>query len=109
MDDAAMFHCSKCGNSTWRLYPGRTCQACYRYYRFGGVKHTLPPIGQRKIDGEGRTICHICGQAYKSVGAHIEMNHKMSVNEYIKRFHISDLDAPYFMWRAQKRRGVLKA
>lgn len=77
--------CEKCGKLTKKSYAGM-CQGCYKYFKSGGIVHELPPAGVIAYDGEGSVICHICGRAYKKLGAHARESHAMTIAEYKMEF-----------------------
>lgn len=80
-------NCSKCGKPlTTQIYPNKTCQSCYNYYRKGGVDNPIPPLGKITYDHRGYVVCHICGRAYKRLGSHIKESHNMSIAEYKAQF-----------------------
>lgn len=82
-------YCSKCGKSiSDKIYPDRTCQSCYNYYRKGGVDNPIPPMGKIEYDHRGYVVCHICGKAYKRLGSHIKESHNMSIAEYKAEFEL---------------------
>ena len=75
-------NCSKCGKPTARIYPGETCQGCYKYFRDGGTENPVPAPGEIAYDGRGYVVCHICGRAYRRLGSHIRESHGMTIAEY---------------------------
>ena len=75
------FCCKKCGKHIDRSYSGM-CQACYNYFRKGGVIHALPDKGRIEYDNSGKVICHICGRAYTRLGSHVREFHDMTIEEY---------------------------
>lgn len=82
-------HCSKCNKPIiGRIYPEETCQACYNYYRKGGVDNPIPALGKIEHDYRGYVICHICGRAYKRLGSHIKESHGLSIAEYKAKFEL---------------------
>ena len=82
-------NCSKCGKQiSGKIYPDKTCQACYNYYHKGGTDNPLPKLGKVEYDYRGYVVCHICGRAYKSLGAHIKESHNMTIAEYKAKFEL---------------------
>ena len=78
--------CSKCGKQTARLYPGDTCQGCYRYFHGGGTENPLPRAGEIAYDARGFVVCHICGRAYRRLGSHLRESHGLTIAEYKESF-----------------------
>lgn len=78
--------CSECGKKISRVYPGNTCQGCYRYFLNGGTINETPNPGEIKKDHRGFVVCHICGRAYKRLGSHIRESHLMNISEYKEKF-----------------------
>lgn len=79
--------CKDCGKKCeGKKYPRELCQACYNYYRGGGVIYPLPKSGFINKDDKGYVICHICGKSYKRLGSHIKESHNMCIAEYKEKF-----------------------
>lgn len=78
--------CSKCGKTTARLYPDKTCQGCYNYFRKGGTINPTPRHGEITRDVRGFVICHICGRAFKRLGSHIKESHNLTILQYKEMF-----------------------
>ena len=81
-------HCEKCGKQMTKsdMRFGNNCQACYRYYRDGGIENPLPDRGVIAYDYRGYVICHICGRTYKRLGSHVKELHEMTIAEYKEKF-----------------------
>lgn len=77
--------CSQCGKAINKRYGGM-CQACYTYFRDGGIVHEPPAPGTIAYDSSGKVICHICGRSYTRLGSHIRESHDMTIAEYKERF-----------------------
>ena len=80
-----MCFCKSCGKSLSKSYGGY-CQACYNYFRNGGIENPIPPKGVIAKDSRGYIICHICGKAYKRLGSHVREVHKMTITDYKEEF-----------------------
>lgn len=81
-------YCSKCGKELTihdKRYKGM-CQGCFKYYRDGGTDNPLPKKGRIATDERGYVVCHICGRAYKRLGSHVKESHKMTMEQYKKKF-----------------------
>lgn len=81
-------YCSVCGKKLSNNRYGKLCQSCYVYLKSGKEIHPLPPKGEIHIDGDGDLICHVCGKAYGKLGSHIALSHKITAQQYKKRFGI---------------------
>lgn len=84
-----MKKCKICNGALHSKKYGNICCSCWTYFKSGGVIHRLPPVGTVVYDKEGNMICHICGKAYKKLGAHVINAHKISTKEYKKRFGLA--------------------
>lgn len=79
--------CSECGKTIAdKVYPHKTCQACYKYFLNGGTVNQLPAKGTIAYDHRGYVVCHLCGRAYKRLGSHVKESHNMTVAEYKEMF-----------------------
>ena len=79
--------CKECGKQIgYKVFSGGTCQACYNYFRKGGIVYPIPEYGRIKHDVNGKVICHICGRAFTRLGSHIKESHNMSIKEYKEKF-----------------------
>jgi hypothetical protein len=82
-----MTNCSLCGKEiTGKVYPNHTCQGCYNYFRNGGTVNKIPEAGVIEKDYRGYVVCHICGRAYKKLGAHLKESHRMTIDAYKEKF-----------------------
>lgn len=80
-------YCQDCGrlNNT----TGKLCQACYRYYKLHPEgRYPLPKEGTVEYASNGDPICHICGEAHRKLGNHIQNRHDISQNEYRDKFKL---------------------
>lgn len=83
----AVVICEKCGKAILgKVYPGGSCQGCYRYFSEGGTVNPLPNKGEIVRDSRGYVICHICGRAYKRLGSHVKESHGKTISEYKEEF-----------------------
>lgn len=84
--------CTSCGKheSGIKVYPNGLCQACYNYFRRGGVVNPIPKAGEIVRDYRGYIVCHICGKAYVRLGSHIKESHKMTISEYKEEFGLCE-------------------
>lgn len=76
--------CKKC-NRVFKAnscFLGGTCQNCHNYFAQGGRINKKPEKGEVTYDSRGYPICHICGRAYKKLGAHIFSAHNLTAKEY---------------------------
>lgn len=79
--------CKECGKQIgYKVFSGGTCQACYNYFRKGGIVYPIPEYGRIKHDVNGKVICHICGRAFTRLGSHIREHHNMAIKEYKEKF-----------------------
>ena len=79
--------CQFCGgvNKT----TGKYCNTCYGYLRkHPEGRYPLPPKRMVHYAPNGDTICHICGEAQRTLGSHIAHRHHMSQNEYRDMFEL---------------------
>lgn len=80
-------YCTSCnGNISGKIYPDQLCQACYNYFRKGGIQHPIPEAGMLVKDNRGYPICHVCGKSYRRIGSHCKEKHGMTIAEYKKQF-----------------------
>lgn len=81
-------NCSSCNKELTpkRIFSGRLCENCYKYFKNGGSINPLPELGTIAYDERGYVVCHICGKAYKRLGSHVHMYHNMTIKEYKERF-----------------------
>lgn len=86
--------CEDCGETKGKIVNSRKfgkmlCNKCYLIYNTHGgepKKYPLPPKGEIHYNEEGKPICHICGRAEGKILAHVWQKHKMSADEYKKKF-----------------------
>lgn len=63
------------------------CQGCYKYFCLDGKKlYDLPDYGKVEYAENGDAICHICGKAFRKLGAHAWNNHHISMRSYCNRY-----------------------
>lgn len=62
------------------------CQTCLKYFNEGGEINPLPEPGTIGYDNRGYVVCHICGKAYKKLGAHTYQMHDLLIKEYKELF-----------------------
>lgn len=79
-------NCYACGKEIKRIYPGHTCQGCYKYFLNGGTINEIPNPGEIKYDDRGFVVCHICGRAFKRLGSHLRESHDMTIADYKEAF-----------------------
>lgn len=84
--------CKTCGREFNKLYTKNQCNSCYVYEKNGGTENEIPKKGEIKYDSRNYPICHICGRAYKKIGAHLQQ-HNMTISEYRERFGINQRTA----------------
>lgn len=78
--------CKFCGNEAPNNMQGY-CQACYLYFVSQGKKvYDLPEYGKVEYAENGDAICHICGKAYRKLGAHIANGHHITMRDYCTKF-----------------------
>ncbi len=79
--------CTNCGKPF--KFNGFKCPRCYRYYRNHpeGV-YTPSKKGSVSYATNGDPICHICGEAHRKLGRHINDIHGMSVREYCHEYRL---------------------
>ena len=79
--------CTKCGKTFNTA--GYKCPRCYRYYRLHpeGL-YISSPKGSVSYATNGDPICHICGEAHRKLGRHINDMHHLSVKDYCIQFRL---------------------
>ena len=65
---------------------GRICSVCYQRERANSTVYDKPAFGEIAYDPKGTPICHICGKSYKKLMAHVNQVHKLTQEEYKKKF-----------------------
>lgn len=48
----------------------------------------LPVAGTIAYDERGYVVCHICGKAYRRLGAHVVQAHDMTIKAYKEQFSL---------------------
>jgi len=79
-------YCKDCGKPIKKTNMRGYCQACYNYYRHGGIVYAIPPKGVIVKDPTGKVICHICGKSFISLGGHVYNQHGLEVSKYREMF-----------------------
>lgn len=78
--------CKFCGNEAPNVYQGY-CQVCWKYFVIDGKKeYDLPDFGKVEYAENGDAICHICGKAFRKLGAHIWNGHHITMRDYCTKF-----------------------
>lgn len=78
--------CKFCGNEAPKRYNGY-CEVCWQYFvRDGKKAYDLPDFGKVEYAENGDAICHICGKAYRKLGAHIWNCHHITMRDYCTKF-----------------------
>ena len=79
-------NCKFCGNETPNVYQGY-CQVCWKYFvRDKNVVYDLPEYAKVEYAPNGDAICHICGKAFRKLGAHIWNGHHITMRDYCTKF-----------------------
>lgn len=86
--------CTVCGETINKsiLKTRRICQACYQYENKGGIVHAPSPKGVIMFDENNNPICHVCGQAHTKLGGHIYWHHRMTTEEYKRKYKLNNKD-----------------
>lgn len=83
-----MITCKLCGKKSEKSYSGK-CQACYVYFKQNGRTYPLPEKGKVSVTVDGKTICHICGRAYRKLGQHAYNTHGITEKQYKEKFELN--------------------
>lgn len=51
--------------------------------------YKLPKIGELEYMDDGRIICHLCGNSYHKLGAHIFNTHHLTTSNYKQQFGLN--------------------